>query len=181
VSNRFRGRFADRDATGAPLDGAAVAHILLAARAAQIPALVRVSDVTGVGLALDCGADGVIVPHIRSAEWARRAVAAYRYAGGRGYSNSPRAGGYGAVSLGESSADTPLLREAVGRVVRAATAAGLPAMAPAPSVEGSRWLQKLGVARCSRTNISRRSAARRICGAGRFLRTDPDGRRMAPR
>ena len=50
--------------------------------------------------ALDCGATGVVVPHVRSADEARAAVQASHYgAGGRGYAGSSRAAGYTAVSL----------------------------------------------------------------------------------
>ena len=50
--------------------------------------------------ALDCGAAGVLVPHVDSAERAQEAVAACRYRGGRrGFSNTTRAGGYGALGM----------------------------------------------------------------------------------
>jgi 2-keto-3-deoxy-L-rhamnonate aldolase RhmA len=50
--------------------------------------------------ALDCGADGVLLPHIRSAVEARAAVAAGHYGrGGRGYAGSSRAAGYGLSAI----------------------------------------------------------------------------------
>jgi staphyloferrin B biosynthesis citrate synthase len=45
---------------------------------------------------LDDGAEGVLVPHVFGVEKAKEMVASCRYRGGkRGFSNSPRAGGYG--------------------------------------------------------------------------------------
>jgi 2-keto-3-deoxy-L-rhamnonate aldolase RhmA len=50
--------------------------------------------------ALDCGADGVLVPHVRSAEEARAVAKAAHYgAGGRGYAGSSRAAGYGSIAI----------------------------------------------------------------------------------
>ena len=60
--------------------------------------IVRVAAPAAANLlsALDCGAIGVLVPHVSSAAKAREIVAACRYRGGRrGYSGSPRAGRYG--------------------------------------------------------------------------------------
>jgi 2-keto-3-deoxy-L-rhamnonate aldolase RhmA len=88
------------DAEHAPWDRAAVDHALLAARAHGLPALVRVQGVAEVLDALDCGATGVMVPHVSTPDTAAAVAAACRYRGGsRGFSNSPRAGGYGAVGL----------------------------------------------------------------------------------
>ncbi len=71
---------------------------LMAARAAGIPALVRVptSDSGMIKRVLDTGAQGVIVPQVRSATEVRAAVAACRYPprGARGY-GPRRASDYG--------------------------------------------------------------------------------------
>lgn len=75
---------------------------LLACQAAAIAGLVRVPDTRAATLlqALDLGAAGLVLPHITSAEQAREIVAATRYRDGtRGFSNSPRAGGYGQMPL----------------------------------------------------------------------------------
>ena len=49
---------------------------------------------------LDCGATGVLVPHVATAARARDVAAACRYQGGRrGYSGSPRHAGYGASGM----------------------------------------------------------------------------------
>ncbi len=66
-----------------------VAAHLLAARSRQVPALVRVlgSSTTCIKPVLDQGAEGIIVPQVRSAEEVRRVVMDCRYppAGQRGY------------------------------------------------------------------------------------------------
>ena len=90
------------DAEHAPLDRSALDLMLLAARATDLAALVRVAENNPSAIlgALDCGAAGVLVPHVDSAERAREVVAACRYRGGkRGYSNTTRAGGYGAKGM----------------------------------------------------------------------------------
>ncbi len=88
----------------APFDRSMIDHILLAAKAVGIAGLVRVSSVsqTEILSAFDCGATGVLVPHVSSAPIAREIVAASRYrAGKRGFSNSTRAGGYGRTGIKE--------------------------------------------------------------------------------
>ena len=85
------------DAEHAPLDRGTIDHLLLAAKASGIAALVRVAETSASHILspLDSGAAGVIAPHIDSVEKARALVAESRYSKGRGFSNSPRAGGYG--------------------------------------------------------------------------------------
>ena len=90
------------DAEHAPLDCAALDLMLLAARATDLAALVRVGEGSASAIlsALDCGAAGVLVPHVDSAARAREVVAACRYRGGkRGFSNTTRAGRYGALGM----------------------------------------------------------------------------------
>jgi 2-keto-3-deoxy-L-rhamnonate aldolase RhmA len=90
------------DEEHAPFDRAATDIVLLAARASNISGIVRVSsdDPSKVLSCLDCGASGVLVPHVATLEKARAVAAAARYRGGRrGYSGSARAGGYGAAPM----------------------------------------------------------------------------------
>jgi 2-keto-3-deoxy-L-rhamnonate aldolase RhmA len=91
------------DAEHAPFDRGSTELLLLAARAAGIAALVRIADTQAHQIlsVLDDGAAGVLAPHIASAESARQLVAASRYEGRRGFSNSPRAGEYGTRTLWE--------------------------------------------------------------------------------
>lgn len=90
------------DAEHAPFGRSDVDLLMLGARAANIASLVRVpsSLASEILTALDCGAAGVLVPHVTSAEVLRAIVAAARYKGGsRGFSNSPRAGRYGTLGF----------------------------------------------------------------------------------
>ena len=90
------------DAEHAPLDRPVLDLMVLAARATDVAALVRVPENNAAAIlgALDCGAAGVLVPHVDSGERAREVVSACRYRGGRrGYSNTTRAGGYGAKDM----------------------------------------------------------------------------------
>ncbi len=90
------------DEEHAPFDRAQTDVLLLAARASNLAGLVRVPSAAPEGLlsVLDCGATGVLVPHVKSAEMARQIVAACRYRGGsRGFSASSRAGRYGGLSM----------------------------------------------------------------------------------
>ena len=88
------------DAEHGPWDRGAIDLAVLAAKASGIDALVRVEGTGAILTALDCGATGVMVPHVSSAKIAREVVDACRYRGGRrGFSNSSRAGGYGRLGL----------------------------------------------------------------------------------
>jgi 2-keto-3-deoxy-L-rhamnonate aldolase RhmA len=90
------------DAEHAPFDRLAIDLCTMAARGAGLPILVRTPTAAAehVLSALDCGADGVLLPHIRSAAEARAAVAGAHYGrGGRGYAGSSRAAGYGLSAI----------------------------------------------------------------------------------
>jgi 2-keto-3-deoxy-L-rhamnonate aldolase RhmA len=88
------------DEEHAPFDRLAVDTVLLAARAAGMAALVRVQGPASILSVLDCGATGVLVPHVATPARAREIAAACRYRGGRrGYSGSPRHAGYGAAGM----------------------------------------------------------------------------------
>lgn len=90
------------DEEHAPFDRGDIDRIMVATRAANTAGIVRVPSAAPAGIlsALDCGALGVLVPHVTSPEMAAKVVAACRYRGGkRGFSNSPRAGGYGRLGI----------------------------------------------------------------------------------
>lgn len=90
------------DAEHAPFDRAALDVALLAARAVDLPALVRVprADAADILNALDLGAAGVVVPHVKTVADAEAVAAACRFGpGGRGYSGSTRAAGYGTSGM----------------------------------------------------------------------------------
>ena len=96
------------DAEHAPFDRAALDLCILAARASGKTVLVRPQSASHEQIlnALDCGADGVILPHIRSAADAEDAVKACHYvSGGRGYAGSSRAAGYTSKGMAKHRAD----------------------------------------------------------------------------
>jgi staphyloferrin B biosynthesis citrate synthase len=103
------------DAEHAPFDRRDIDACIMAARAGGLPVVVRTPSAAPEQIlnALDCGADGVVVPHIRTAEEAGSVVAATHYgAGGRGYAGSSRVAGYGTRSIPDhlaASANTSTL------------------------------------------------------------------------
>ena len=95
------------DAEHAPFDRRDIDVCIMAAQLGGLPVLVRTPNSSAEQIlnALDCGADGVLVPHVRSADEARAVAAAAHYApGGRGYAGSSRAAGYGTKSMPEHKA-----------------------------------------------------------------------------
>lgn len=75
--------------------------------------IIRVPDLQPAVIArvLDWGADGIMLPHVRSADEASTCVAAMRYPpnGSRGYSSSVRAYGYGTDVPADPATVKPLL------------------------------------------------------------------------
>ena len=128
------------DAEHAPFDRAAIDGCVMAARAAGKPILVRTPTAASEHIlnALDCGATGVVLPHVRSAEEAKTAAAAARYgAGGRGYAGSSRAAAYNTRSMADhlsaSASETTVIAqiediEAVEAIDAIAAAQGVDAL-----------------------------------------------------
>jgi 2-keto-3-deoxy-L-rhamnonate aldolase RhmA len=90
---------------------------ILAARATHKPVLVRLPDERPSGILniLDMGADGIIIPHISTAEQAQAVVTSALYGdGGRGFATTTRAGAYGrngmAAHLDASSQPTIIVQ-----------------------------------------------------------------------
>lgn len=85
------------DAEHAPFDRTTLDSCILAARANQLPCVVRVQDSQPSTIlnALDCGATGIQIPHVCGAEQAEKLVKMSHYGeGGRGYAGSSRAAKY---------------------------------------------------------------------------------------
>jgi 2-keto-3-deoxy-L-rhamnonate aldolase RhmA len=89
------------DAEHAPFDRASLDACLMAARTGRIPVFVRPASASRTHIlnALDCGADGLIIPHVRSADEAAAIVRACHYGPAelhpaRGFAGSTRAAGY---------------------------------------------------------------------------------------
>jgi len=86
------------DEEHSPFDRQSTDAALFAARATGCAGFVRVQSPQPHHLlsVLDCGATGVLVPHVATAALAKQVAAACRYRGGkRGYSGSIRSAGYG--------------------------------------------------------------------------------------
>lgn len=105
------------DAEHAPFDRRDLDACILAARAGRKPVLVRPASATHDAIlnALDCGADGVVVPHVRSADEARAVVRACRYEpGGRGFAGSTRSARYTTLGMAKhraSASDVTLVAQ----------------------------------------------------------------------
>ena len=99
------------DAEHAPFDRRDIDVCIMAAQLGDLPVLVRTPNSSAEQIlnALDCGADGVVVPHVRSAEEARSVAISAHYAPGagvqgRGYAGSSRAAGYGTRAMPDHKA-----------------------------------------------------------------------------
>ncbi|MCP4071234.1 MAG: 4-hydroxy-2-oxovalerate aldolase [Hyphomicrobiales bacterium] len=95
------------DAEHAPFDRASIDACMLAARAVGCALLVRVpnADPSWVLNVLDCGAAGVVVPHVTSVAQAEELAASVHYGpGGRGIAGTTRAGEYSVRPLTEHRA-----------------------------------------------------------------------------
>ncbi|HBK90386.1 MAG TPA: aldolase [Parvularcula sp.] len=106
------------DAEHAPFDRLSIDACLSSLRASDMPALVRPPSSAPEHIlnALDCGAVGIVAPHIRSREEAEGLSAACRYgAGGRGFAGSSRAAGYTTRPMSEhlkrSNAETAVIAQ----------------------------------------------------------------------
>lgn len=88
------------DEEHSPFNPETTDRILAACRAAGIAGVVRVADTGQILRVLDCGASGVLVPHVDSPQRAREVAALARYRGGsRGFSSTTRAGGWGSAGM----------------------------------------------------------------------------------
>lgn len=90
------------DAEHAPFDRNAIDACCAMGRALDFPVLVRVGDGSPREIlqALDCGAVGIVVPHVDSAAKAAAVAQAARFGrGGRGFAGSTRWAGYATQSM----------------------------------------------------------------------------------
>lgn len=124
------------DAEHAPFGRRDIDACIAALRAADQPSLVRIASgaPAEIQAALDCGATGILAPHVASAAQAAGLARAARFGpGGRGYSGSTRAADFGARDLREhlaaSQAGTTL-------IVQIEDVAALDAAAAIAAVDG---------------------------------------------
>jgi len=160
------------DAEHAPFDRAGIDLCLLAARAGGKPVLVRPASADDASIlqALDGGADGVIVPHVRSAEAARDIVRACHYRpGGRGFAGSTRAAAYTTLGMARH-------RAAASRITVIAQIEDAEALDEIDAIAAIDGIDALFIGRADLTvSLGRESpddpaviaAVERICAAGR--------------
>ena len=105
------------DAEHAPFDRRDLDLCIMAGRG-SIPIVVRTPDSSPESIlsALDCGAEGVLVPHVRSALVARNVAAAAQYGEGRGYAGSTRAARYGLASMAEHRRDSAATTAVIAQI-----------------------------------------------------------------
>ncbi len=91
------------DTEHGPADQIPLTAHLTAAAAAGIPALVRIGNVSEILRVLDLGAEGIIAPHISTAEQAQAVVRAASYPprGERGFATYTRSGRHGLIGAAE--------------------------------------------------------------------------------
>jgi staphyloferrin B biosynthesis citrate synthase len=107
------------DAEHAPFDRRDLDACILAGRAHDFPTLVRIAHANDDHIlnALDCGADGVVVPHVKTEAQARALARACHYGpGGRGYAGSSRAAGYGQKTMADHQADSALRTTVIAQI-----------------------------------------------------------------
>lgn len=96
------------DAEHAPFDRLTLDSAIAAGRAGAMPSLVRIPHMSSEYIlnALDCGADGIVAPHIKTAAEAEQLAKLSHFgAAGRGYAGSTRSAGYGMKGLAENLED----------------------------------------------------------------------------
>ena len=124
------------DTEHAPFGRLEIDQCIAALRAADMPSLVRVGDDSAreIRNALDCGANGILVPHVTTPEQAQAIVKASHFGdGGRGYAGSPRAAGYTAVGMAEHLASSA---QQTSIIVQIEDIAALENVAQIAAVEG---------------------------------------------
>jgi len=120
------------DAEHAPFGRTELDGCLMALATADKPALVRVPNESPSEIlnALDCGAVGIVIPHVRTADQARAAVAACHFGpGGRGYAGSTRAARYTMKAMREHLADSAATSTVVAQIEDAEALDALDAIA----------------------------------------------------
>lgn len=94
------------DAEHAPFDRGDINDCVLACQRVGKPSLVRIpaNRPEHILNALDCGASGVLIPHVMTGEDAAAIAGNAHFGTGRGYAGSTRAAGYGARKMAEHKA-----------------------------------------------------------------------------
>jgi len=126
------------DQEHAPFDRQAIDTVILAGLAQRMPALVRVDAASPANIlgVLDCGAAGILAPHVDSAEKAAAVAAACRYRpGSRGFSRTGRAGGYGSMGVAEHIAQQDAEVLCIAMIEDVAAIDAIDAIAAVPGID----------------------------------------------
>lgn len=126
------------DAEHAPFDRATLDTCILAARAGGMDALVRIPTAAPEHIlnALDCGAAGILVPHVRSAEQAEAVARAAHYGnGGRGYAGSSRAAGYTTIIMAQHQQNSAALTAVIAQIEDPEAVDDIEAIACVPGID----------------------------------------------
>ncbi len=126
------------DEEHAPIDRQTTDALLFAARATGLAGLVRIQSPEPHHLlsVLDCGAAGVLVPHVATAAKAAAVAAAARYRGGkRGYSGSVRAAGYGGGKMWDYIAEADARATIVAQIEDPEALDEIDAIAATPGID----------------------------------------------
>ena len=160
------------DSEHAPFGRVELDACIATLRAADMPSLVRLADdsSTQIRNALDCGASGIVVPHVTSAEQAAAIVKASHFGDrGRGYAGSPRAAGYTTKSMADHLADS---RERTAVIVQIEDIAALDNVAQIAAIDGvdCLFVGRVDLAVAMRKGVSDKDViakVRDICAAAR--------------
>lgn len=106
------------DAEHSPFDRCDINDCVLALNYVGKPSLVRVpaNRPEHILNALDCGATGILVPHVISGDDARALAANAHFGTGRGYAGSTRAAGYGARKMAEHKATSSEMTTVIAQI-----------------------------------------------------------------
>ena len=127
------------DGEHAPFDRARTDACMAVARALNFPILVRVPDGSQAEIlkALDCGATGVIVPHVATQEKAANAAKWSRFGhGGRGYAGSHRWAGFATRKMSDILAQSEEETIVIAQIEEPEGVDAVDAIASTPGIDG---------------------------------------------
>ncbi len=149
---------------------------IAALRAADMPCLVRLSSdsPTEIRNALDCGATGIVVPHVTTAEQATAIVKAAHFGdGGRGYAGSTRAAGYGSKSMVDHMNDSAAQTAVIVQIEDIAELDNVAEIAAVEGVDGL-FIGRVDLAVGMRKTVSDNeviTTVQDVCAAGKTVDT----------
>ena len=126
------------DTEHAPFGRFEVDQCVSSLRAADCPSLVRIANdsPTEVRNALDCGATGILVPHVTTAEQAAAIGKAAHFGdGGRGFAGSPRAASYTKRSMNQHLTNSAEQTTVIVQIEDLAALANVAEIAAVPQVD----------------------------------------------